>query len=47
MRPKGVSEMAGVIGSAIKRREDPALIQGKGRFTDNLSVPGMQYASIV
>ncbi len=39
--------MAGVIGSAIKRREDPALIQGKGRFTDNLSVPGMQYASIV
>jgi carbon-monoxide dehydrogenase large subunit len=39
--------MGGVIGSAIKRREDPALIQGKGKFTDNLSLPGMQHASIV
>ncbi|MEJ2084559.1 MAG: molybdopterin-dependent oxidoreductase, partial [Acidobacteriota bacterium] len=39
--------MAGVLGSAIKRREDPVLVQGRGRFTDNLSIPGMQVAVIV
>ncbi|RMH17143.1 MAG: xanthine dehydrogenase family protein molybdopterin-binding subunit [Acidobacteria bacterium] len=37
----------GVIGSSIKRREDPALITGRGRYTDDLSLPGMLHAVIV
>src|SRR5262245_54399705 len=39
--------VATVIGSAIKRREDPRLITGHGTFVDNLNLPGMLYASIV
>ncbi|MFN7960660.1 MAG: molybdopterin cofactor-binding domain-containing protein [Thermoanaerobaculia bacterium] len=36
-----------VLGQAIKRREDPALITGKGKYTDDLQVAGMTYAAIV
>ena len=31
--------MAKVFGSSIKRREDPSLITGKGKFTDDLTLP--------
>jgi len=37
----------GVIGSSIKRREDPALVTGQGKYTDDLTLPGMVYAAIV
>jgi len=37
----------GVFGSAIKRREDPALITGKGKYTDDFQMPGMVYATMV
>jgi len=36
-----------VLGTSIKRREDPALITGKGKFTDDFSVPGMLHAVMV
>jgi len=39
--------MSGFIGSPVKRREDPALITGKGRYTDDFTLPGMTYAAIV
>lgn len=39
--------MAGVFGSSIKRREDPALITGTGKYTDDLTLPHVAYASIV
>ena len=39
--------MAGVFGSSIKRREDPSLITGSGKYTDDLVVPNMVYAAIV
>ena len=39
--------MAGVLGSSIKRREDPALITGAGKYTDDLQLPGMAYAAMV
>ena len=35
------------IGAALKRREDPALITGKGKYTDDLQLPHMAYAVIV
>ncbi len=39
--------MGSVIGTSVKRREDPDLITGKGKFTDDLALPGMLHASIV
>ena len=39
--------MAKMIGSAIKRREDPALITGSGKYTDDIQLANMTYAVIV
>ncbi len=39
--------MAGVLGSSIRRREDPALITGRGKYSDDVKRPGMAYAAIV
>ncbi len=39
--------MAGVLGTSIRRREDPALITGRGKYTDDLKAPGMAHAVIV
>jgi aerobic carbon-monoxide dehydrogenase large subunit len=39
--------MKGILGSSIKRREDPALITGKGKYTDDFKLPNMAYAVIV
>ncbi|MCP4201554.1 MAG: molybdopterin-dependent oxidoreductase [bacterium] len=36
-----------VLGTSIKRREDPALITGKGKYTDDFSIPGTLHAVIV
>jgi len=36
-----------LFGSRIKRREDPRLITGKGRFTDNIKLPGLTYAAFI
>jgi carbon-monoxide dehydrogenase large subunit len=35
------------LGAALKRREDPALITGKGKYTDDLQLPHMAYAVII
>ncbi|MEM8931834.1 MAG: molybdopterin cofactor-binding domain-containing protein [Acidobacteriota bacterium] len=35
------------FGASIKRREDPALVTGRGRYTDDLTRPGMAHAVIV
>ena len=39
--------MSGVIGSAIKRREDPDLITGRGKYTDDMTLPGELHAIVV
>jgi carbon-monoxide dehydrogenase large subunit len=39
--------MPGIIGSSIKRREDPSLITGRGKYTDDLKIQGMLHAAIV
>lgn len=36
-----------IIGSTVKRREDPRLITGAGRYTDNLTLPRMTYMAIL
>ena len=35
------------IGRPVRRSEDPALVQGQGRYTDDLSVAGQLYAVVV
>jgi carbon-monoxide dehydrogenase large subunit len=35
------------IGQPVLRSEDPKLVRGEGRFTDDVSVPGQAYAMIV
>ncbi|MEO1368713.1 MAG: hypothetical protein AAFX50_16180, partial [Acidobacteriota bacterium] len=39
--------MSGVLGESIRRREDPALVTGRGKYTDDLVRPGMVFATIV
>src|ERR1700726_4591624 len=35
------------FGAAVKRKEDPALLAGKGRFIDDVRVPGTVHAACV
>lgn len=37
----------GVIGSRRLRREDPALLTGEGRYTDDLQIPGALHMALV
>ncbi len=37
----------GWVGRAMRRKEDPRMITGRGTYTDNISLPGMLYAAIV
>src|ERR1044071_7175842 len=35
------------MGHRMKRKEDPRFIQGKGRYVDDVKLPGMVYMDIV
>ena len=35
------------IGQPVPRKEDPKLLRGEGRYTDDVSLPGQAYAAIV
>ena len=35
------------VGVSRKRKEDPRFIQGKGRYVDDIKMPGMLFASMV
>src|SRR5690606_9335714 len=34
------------LGHRMKRKEDPRFLQGKGRYVDDISLPGMLFAAI-
>ena len=36
-----------IFGSGIKRREDPRLITGKARYTDDMKLPGLVHMALV
>src|SRR5215813_4712551 len=36
-----------LFGKSIKRREDPRFVTGRGRYVDDLKLPGMTYAAFV
>ena len=38
---------ARVFGSGIKRREDPRLVTGTARYTEDITLPGMVHAAIL
>ncbi|MGH3104733.1 MAG: xanthine dehydrogenase family protein molybdopterin-binding subunit, partial [Gaiellaceae bacterium] len=40
-------QRAAYVGTTVARKEDPKLLTGQGRFTENLSVPGMVWAVLV
>jgi aerobic carbon-monoxide dehydrogenase large subunit len=40
------SKPAASLGVAMKRKEDPRFIQGKGRYVDDIVLPGMLYMAI-
>ncbi len=35
------------IGQPVTRTEDPILVQGQGRYTDDINLPGQVYAVMV
>ena len=35
------------VGQPVRRTEDPILLRGEGRYTDDLNQPGQLYATIV
>jgi CO/xanthine dehydrogenase Mo-binding subunit len=35
------------VGQPVPRNEDPTLLRGEGRYTDDLNLPGQAYAVIV
>ncbi len=39
--------MANYIGQSVKRVEDRRFVTGKGRYTDDIKLPGMTFAAIV
>src|SRR5207244_503816 len=41
------ASMTSPIGTSIKRREDERLVTGRGRYLDDLRLPGILHAAIV
>src|SRR5579863_4389927 len=35
------------VGQSVPRKEDPTLLRGQGRYTDDISLPGQAYAVVV
>ena len=45
--PAGIGEAPFGIGQPVPRKEDPILVRGEGRYTDDLSLDGQLYAAFV
>ena len=41
------SQQKFAIGQPVRRTEDPILVQGRGRYSDDVSLPGQAHAAIV
>src|SRR5262249_31990349 len=46
MTPRTSPEVGG-MGHAVKRKEDPRFLRGKGTYVDDIELPGMLYLDIV
>jgi carbon-monoxide dehydrogenase large subunit len=47
MKPSASATSSRVFGSGIRRREDPRLVTGTARYTDDITLPGMVHAAIL
>src|ERR1700688_4289202 len=49
VRPTNTETRMGAkwFGAAVKRKEDPALLAGRGRFIDDVRLPGTVHAAFV
>ncbi len=45
--PHSLALMKFGIGQSVPRSEDPMLLRGQGRYTDDVTLPGEAYAAIV
>jgi aerobic carbon-monoxide dehydrogenase large subunit len=41
------TETKGIIGQPLLRKEDPELLTGRGRYTEDISLPGMVWVHVV
>jgi hypothetical protein len=41
------STSLGAIGQPLRRKEDERLLTGRGRFSDDFTLPGQSYAAVV
>lgn len=46
-RAPRVDGRGGYVGASVPRREDPRLVGGRGRFVDDIHLPGMLHAQFV
>ena len=46
-RRSDLSLMKFGVGQPVPRKEDPTLVRGEGRYTDDVNLPGQAYAVIV
>ena len=46
MRPEPVQD-GRLVGRSVRRREDPRLLTGRGRFVDDIELPGLLHAQFV
>ena len=37
----------GWFGASVKRKEDPAFLTGRGRYVDDITLPGMLHAVVL
>src|SRR5436305_11135698 len=44
---RGAASASKHVGQAIRRKEDPRLITGRGRYVDDISLPGTLWAALV
>ncbi|MGH2890679.1 MAG: xanthine dehydrogenase family protein molybdopterin-binding subunit, partial [Solirubrobacteraceae bacterium] len=47
MSVTGRARTSGHVGRELRRKEDPRLITGQGRYIDDISLPGMLWAAVV
>ena len=45
--PNSLAIMKFAVGQPVTRTEDPILVRGQGRYTDDLNLPGQAYAVMV
>ena len=40
-------QVSKMVGASVKRKEDPRLITGEGKYTDDVKLPGMTYMEVL